>query len=144
DVPNSVLLFDVPMMTCVPGGQQTGLVPRLTVTVTVAVAVVPSELVAVKVTVLSPAKNVVGPLRVTVTVPQANDAWAFGTEIAPQLVVLIGGGTNVNTGAGTGSMTIFTVSVPSPPLESKARRVSVWLPIGRLIVAVAPRATMVV
>src|SRR5690349_18638211 len=103
-VPFKTLLFEVPMMTFVPAGQQAALLPRMTVTRCVAVVTFPASSVAVQVTMVVPGGKLAGLLFVTVTlVSQLSVAVAVPMLNEPQVDVVMSAGTAVNTGGVTSS-----------------------------------------
>src|SRR4249919_3498079 len=96
-VPVMLSLLDVPMMTCVPAGQQDGSSPSVTVTVWIATAAFPAPSLAVHRTIVVPTEKCAGASLVMVT-PQGSLACACPMLTDPHVDVVIDAGTKVNSG----------------------------------------------
>src|SRR5450432_2751042 len=90
-VPVMLSLFEVPMITWVPAGQQLGSSPRTAVTVWGAVRTLPKASVKVHVTTVEPRGKVVGALLSKVTGPQALETTGRGSEGIWQVRTVTGG-----------------------------------------------------
>jgi hypothetical protein len=140
---------DGPACSTVIGGGtplNVGGVVSLTVTVVVAVALLPAASAAVNVTVVAPRGKIAGALLDTVTEPLTVSfavGIGTGTDVpdGPACSTVIGGGTPLNVGGVESTTVTVVVAVALLPAASRAVNVTVVTPRGKTAGALLDTAT---